>query len=414
MRLLHLVHQYLPEQVGGTELYTQDLAGAQRAAGHQVAILTRLDDPAPGLTRQDDPQGVAVFRAACGRLSPSGRFLASYAQGQLNRHLQTVLDEWRPNLVHIQHLMGWPASLGGELQRRGIPYVVTLHDYWWVCANAQLITNDTRQPCDGPRRFINCGRCALARAGMTGLHWAAPLLAPPLAWRNHLLDRVLAGAAALIAPSHFVADWYQGRLPAGSRIHIVPHGTGRPKQDPVPTRSAPPTRFVYIGGLDWQKGVHVIVQAMQGLDRAELWIGGDPGANPAYVAELRGMAPASVRFLGRLDRAQVWGTLADGDLLLFPSLWPESYGLVIDEAFAVGRPVLVSDLGAQAERVQDGVNGLRLPPGDVAAWHTAMQSLAANPNAVAELAQGVRLPATFGEHMGQVEEIYQSVVSGRV
>ncbi len=149
---------------------------------------------------------------------------------------------------------------------------------------------------------------------------------------------------------------------------------------------------------------------MQGLDQAELLIGGDPAANPAYVADLQATAPAIVHFLGRLDRAQVWRTLADADLLLFPSLWPESYGLVIDEAFAVGLPVLVSDLGAQAERVRHGHNGLRLPPGDVAAWHEAMQNLAHNPEAIAVLTTGVQPPTTFAEHVGKIQEIYRLIM----
>ncbi len=240
MRYLHLVHQYLPEQVGGTELYTQDLAAAQQRAGHQVAVLARVDHPVPGLIRQDDPQGVAVWRASCGPLSPSGRFVASYGQRQLTAHLRQVLDEWRPDLVHIQHLMGWPASVGAELQQRGIPYVITLHDYWWVCANAQLITNDTHNYVGaGPLCQLWPLRSGQGRRGRSR-NGPPPLLAPPLAWRNHLLRHTLAQAAALIAPSHFVANWYRDRLPAVSSMHIIPHGIRHPGQDVVRTRSAPP------------------------------------------------------------------------------------------------------------------------------------------------------------------------------
>lgn len=407
MRILHIVHQYLPDHVGGTELYTQALAAMQQNAGHTVAILTRQDQPALGLSSKVNAQGVTVWRASCGELSPTGRFVATYGQRQLADHLRAVLAEFRPDLVHIQHLMGWPGDVGEILHRAGIPFVVTLHDYWWVCANAQLITNDSQQLCDGPDRFVNCGRCALARAGQSGLAWAAPVLAPPLAWRNRLLRRTLDRAAALIAPSRFVADWHRPRLAEDSPIHVVPHGIVAPADAPVPGPKSPITRFVYLGGLDWQKGVHVILEAMRGVTGAELSIAGDPTANPAYVADLRAAAPATVTFLGRLDRDAVWPTLAAADFLLFPSLWPESYGLVIDEAFAVGVPVLASDLGAQAERVRPGENGLRLPPGDVAAWRAAMQALADHPARRDELAAGITPTITLAEHGRQIETIYR-------
>lgn len=420
MRILHIAHQYLPDHVGGTELYTQSLAAMQQDAGHTVAVLTRRDDPSPALVREADSQGVAIWRASCGELSATGRFAAAYGQRQLADHLRQVLADFQPELVHIQHLMGWPGEVGQLLRAAQIPFVVSLHDYWWVCANAQLITNDTQQLCAGPDRFVNCGRCALARAGRLDHTWAAPslalLLAPALAWRNRLLRRTLAQAGALVAPSRTVADWYGEHLAPGTPVHVVPHGivsgiASGSNSRVTPAEGGRPVRFVYVGGLDWQKGVHVVVQAMQGIRGAELLIAGDTGANPAYVAELRAAAPASVEILGRLDRAELWRTLAHADVLLFPSLWAESYGLVIDEAFAAGVPVLASDLGAQAERVHDGVNGLRLPPGDVAAWQRAMQDLVTDPARRAALAQGITPPLTLTDHARDIMQIYRQLLA---
>ncbi len=61
--------------------------------------------------------------------------------------------------------MGFPSALARMFDERHIPYVISLHDYWFVCANAQRITNDTQHICDGPRGN-NCGRCMMARAGL--------------------------------------------------------------------------------------------------------------------------------------------------------------------------------------------------------------------------------------------------------
>ena len=91
--------------------------------------------------------------------------MATFGDATIERLFERALDDFRPDLVHVQHLMGFPVQLLHLLRQRRIPYVVTLHDYWWICANAQLLTNYGQQICDGPRLWLNCGRCALARAG---------------------------------------------------------------------------------------------------------------------------------------------------------------------------------------------------------------------------------------------------------
>ena len=135
-----------------------------------------------------------------------------------------VLDEFAPQIVHVQHLMGLPASLLSTLRQRSIPYVITLHDYWWICANAQLLTNDTHRICSGPRAYANCARCALARLDKPGLWPAAPGLAALLAARNMMLRRALSAARSYIAPTRFVADWYAHHGLPANRIAVIPHG----------------------------------------------------------------------------------------------------------------------------------------------------------------------------------------------
>jgi hypothetical protein len=73
------------------------------------------------------------------------------------------------------------------IKARAIPFVVTLHDYWWICANAQLLTNYNPQICAGPEAYVNCARCALARSGVPHLWPAIPPLSGLLSWRSRLL-----------------------------------------------------------------------------------------------------------------------------------------------------------------------------------------------------------------------------------
>lgn len=414
MRILHLVHQYLPEYVGGVELYTQSLASGLASSGHDSAVFYRRSHVGRGCAMRMD--GVLpVWAAWDGEVTPARRFLASFYAPAVARAFAQSLDAFRPDLIHIQHLMGLPLSLLHLIQQRGIPYVATLHDYWWVCANAQLVTNYDQQICNGPRAYLNCARCALARAGHAAWFPAIPALLPLLAWRNAWLRRILAGARAVIAPSEFACNWYAAHGVATRACQAIPLGIERPAPQPAAPHASL-VRFVYLGGIAWQKGVHVAVEAFRSLNLdagpAELWIAGDETADPVYVQHLRSLATPRVRFWGRLNRAEVWDLLAQADVLLVPSLWYESFGLVVREAFVAGVPVIVSDLGALAEAVQDGVNGLRVPPGDVARWRDAMERLVRTPALRASLRENIRMPLTLSEHQTRIETVYARVLSG--
>lgn len=418
MRVVHLVHQYLPEYVGGTELYTQAVARGLTTRGHDVAVVYRCSRDGSGHADRDDA-GVLVRAAWDGTVTPRSRFLATFRPSPLTATFVNLLDVLRPDLVHVQHLMGLPLALPRALIERRIPYVVTLHDYWWVCANAQLLTNYDATVCDGPRACFNCARCALARSGAGRLWPAVPPLAGLLAWRNVQLRAVLRHAAAIVAPSAFVRQWYGRALSHGEaaqRITVIPHGIEPPDTDETPgvDLHQGPRRVVYIGGLSWQKGVHVVVEAFQGLEGAtELWIAGDETADPGYVQHLRELASPHVRFLGKLRRAAVWKTLAQADVVVVPSLWYETFSLIVREAFAAGVPVVVSDLGALAEAVRDGVDGLRVPPGDVAAWRAALRRLSSSPGLRAELRSNIRPPVALEEHIARIEALYGDVVARR-
>lgn len=410
MRILHIVHQYLPEHVGGTELYTQSVSQALARRGHQVTVFCRHG--AEGIGQKNRVQGdVRVWSAWNGSLSPARRFFATFGDSSIERAFEQVLDEADPGLVHIQHLMGLPVGLVRSILQKNIPFVITLHDYWWVCANAQLLTNYSQQVCDGPRLYVNCARCALARAGRWGLWPTAPVLSILLAWRNRLLRRVLRQAERLIAPTVFVRRWCSAHGVPVERSVVIPHGLEYPTPDALPRRRKNASvRLAYIGGLSWQKGVHVLLGALHGMQGAELWIAGDESFDPVYVSHLRAQAPSNVRFLGKLSRTEVWETLAQVDVVLVPSLWYETFSLIVHEAFAAGVPVVASRLGALDEIVRDGVDGFLVPPGDVREWRATLQRLVDEQDLLARLQANVRPPLTLERHVDQLESIYEDCV----
>jgi glycosyltransferase involved in cell wall biosynthesis len=404
MRILHLVHQYAPDFVGGTELYTQTLATHQTAVGHEVAVFY------PALTDAAWPQpqvvdGVRVYGFPLGVRGRTAVFAHTYRQPKLADGVRAVLAAEQPDVVHVQHLMGLPLA---ALERILAPhrYVVTLHDYWFACANAQLITNTDETICAGPdKRFLNCARCALARGGQPLV--VAPVLAPTMAYRNGRLRRILQQAQAVITPTHFVRQTYGQMGFDTSHFVPIPHGIALPAAMP-PRVLHEGLHVGYVGGIAPQKGVHILVAAANGLPvDGRLTIYGDLTAFPDYVAELRRLAQhPGITFAGALPHAQLWAALAALDVVVAPTLWYETASLIVQEAFAAGAPVVASRIGVLPERVREGVDGLLFAPGDVRELTAVLQQLAAHPEELARLRANIAPVFTIEQHLAAVLDVY--------
>lgn len=413
MRILHIIHQFMPEKVGGTELYAQTLARFQVAQGHSVAIFTPSSRD-NGLTVTDE-EGVRVYRAGVGARSATAVFRATFHHPQLaNLFAQTVAQE-QPNAIHVQHLMGLPVRLVNQFAGK-IPYLVTLHDYWHLCANAQLLTNYDQTTCDGPRLWLNCGRCAVARAGLplAGLP-LIPAFAPLLGYRQRQLRRVLDQAALLVAPTRFLCQQHvQMGIPA-AKIQVVPNGIIVPDEIPAHVPDPHHLRLVYVGGIAWQKGVHVLVDAVNQLQNTPitLTVYGDLTAFPDYAAELQAQARhPGIVFNGRLPHTQLYHALAQADAAVVPSLWYENDPLTIQEAFAARVPVIASNHGALPERVQEGRNGFLFPPGNPTALSHLLRQLAHNPAPLTHLRRTMPPPHTIHHHLQTMEQLYQQMRQG--
>lgn len=421
MRILHVVHQYPPDHVGGTELYTQTLAGVQ---GRRDDVAVFVPEPIPpvymlSMMMEHD---LDVYRVPVGARSSTAVFRATFGHSRLSTAFGHVLDEFRPDVVHIEHLMGLPAGdMARELTGRGIPYVIALHDYWYSCANAQLLTNFDQTICAGPDAAArNCARCALARADLPGA--AAPVIAPIMRRRNRLLADVFAGAALVIAPNEFVANKVRQLGLSTSRLIVLSWGMDLPddlpaiRSEAAAARAAAPPgplRLGYVGSLSPQKGIHVLVNAINALpdDSVTLDIYGSPAVFPEYVHDLQGRAThPGIQWRGLLSREDFWPRVAALDALVLPTLWYEASPLTIDEAFAAGTPVIASDIGAPAVMIRDGVDGRLFTPGDPVALADALRSLCESPETLATLRAGIRPVKTMESHAAEIDEWYRRLV----
>lgn len=410
MRILYVVHQYPPEFLGGTELYTQTIARAMHLRGHETAVFTRANDDPQGIRSEIDG-GVTIFRSSIGTIDPSRRFMLSFGNATLRQHFIQSIDQFQPQQIHIQHLMGLPLDLLDLILERKIPFLITLWDYWWICANAQLLTNYNETICHGPRVYWNCTRCAIARTGSASSWIAAPIMLPLLARRNQLLQRWLQNAAQIIAPTPFVRDWHLQHGLSATKLQVLPPGVDSLGTSKVSVQVKPdhPLRFLFVGGIAKQKGIHIIIQAFQKLrGDVELWIAGDLSAFPEYARQLQSLAGKNVRFLGRVDHSQLGDVFAQSDLTLIPSLWYETFCFVAYESFSAGNPVIASDIGVLPDAVQHDVNGYLVATGDIDAWSIALQQVIDTPSLIQKWRKAIQPPLTVTEHISQLATLYQN------
>jgi glycosyltransferase involved in cell wall biosynthesis len=120
---------------------------------------------------------------------------------------------------------------------------------------------------------------------------------------------------------------------------------------------------VYVGRLSPEKGIETLLEAWEGLNsRIPLKIAGDGPLGPT-VAEAAQRSD-NIQWLGRLEKPQVIALMKDATLLVLPSLLYENFPMVIAEAYAVGLPVVASNLGSMSSLVHHGVTGAHFRPGD--------------------------------------------------
>ena len=413
MRILHVVHQFLPEYVGGTEVYVADLASRLRQRGHDVALFT-----GSGKAGERCWDGIPLRAVPGGlRRGPGANFLATFGSREAEAAFQDQLGGLKPDIIHFHHLLGLSTRLVALARNAGIPTCFTLHDYWFMCPKSQLIDH-RGLPCLGPRAGVNCARCGGQRLNRPAAEPFAPLAAPLFILRERRVKRAVASADLVLAPSSFVVEMaLAGGIP-GEKLRRVCFGVDAASG--VAWRPRPagaPLRVTYLGGIDWSKGVHLLLAAAQRAGPvAAVRVYGDLAAQPDYAASLRAAVLWSpAQLMGQVSRTEVPAVLADTDLLAVPSLWYENSPMVIAEAKAAGIPVVASDIGALPEQVRHGETGLLFPPGDVEALAEAMRRVAGDPVLLERLREGVRAQAhaTRTQHVDEMEAIYGEVAGLR-
>jgi glycosyltransferase involved in cell wall biosynthesis/GT2 family glycosyltransferase len=414
-RVVHVVHGWPPWAHGGTEHYAAWLARAQAAAGDEVVVYARITDADRRLgdaIEHVDGAGVRVRLIVNNFTQRDPLCRNGFHCGPIARDFGRLLDQVRPDLVHVHHLAGHCASLLGVAARRGAPIVYQAQDWWPACARVNLIDRDGAL-CPGPQP-LRCARCL----PMTSRPPATLASAALYAARGPWIRRQLSHVAAVIAGSRFIADSYARWriLPDTTPVHVVPYGVpALPRQPRGAGPLGRPVRFGVVGALRRHKGVHVAVEAFAALAtvEAELHVWGSSD-DTAYQDALDGRAAGlpGVHVHGPFDEAERAELLRGLDVLIVPSIGWESFGLAAREAWQQGVPVIASRRSALIELFPDGEErgGALVEADDVADLARAMARVVADPGVLDRWRASIPAVRTTEEHAAAIEAIYGGLI----
>ena len=141
MRILFVTASYPPESVGGVELHVAGLCRQLAAQGHTVSVVARTgrtDVPHLQVAR-DEVDGVSVTRIG-NTFEDATELRRIYAHERLADLVDAEVERTRPDLVHIHHLTCLSTLVPARVAARGVPVIMTLHDFWMGCPRGQRIT----------------------------------------------------------------------------------------------------------------------------------------------------------------------------------------------------------------------------------------------------------------------------------
>jgi glycosyltransferase involved in cell wall biosynthesis len=388
---------------GGASRVAIDEAVALRSLGLEVTFLGAVGPIASELSLSgvkticlQQPQLLEAARR------PTALLLALWNR-QAYQAMQSLLDtvDRRHTIVHLHgYTKALTTTPALAASRAGFAVVCTLHDFFAACPNGAFFDYRKEQPCSlhalSTRCLVtNCDKRHVVHKAYRVLRGVAQRHAVgfPASVRDYIT--LSEQSARLLRPY----------LPKDARFHPLTNiidVARAPPVDPAANR-----RLVVVGRLDAEKGVLAAANAARRVALPIVFVGDGP---------LRAEVEAtSARVTGWLAPDQVRREVEQARCLVFPSLWYETFGLVVDEAAARGVPAIVSDISAAAERIVNGETGWIYHSGDMAALRRCLELIRADATVrAAGLAAYRRYwgnPGDPAHHARQLAEIYTGVLT---
>lgn len=451
MKIALYIHCFFPNHYHGTETYTLALAKHLQAMGHIPVVVSGIyqsEKKADSLITHYDYQGIPVYCIDKNYIRESS-FRETYYQPGMKQIHKDFLQELRPDIVHVTHLINHTATLLEAARDLAIPTVATFTDFFGFCINNKLEAADGTL-CHGPNsQRTNCIACCVKAGFMkknSALVEQMHDLIKPLVYsccillnlvhrlpilrrsklstfvrdikaRPGLLAELYGIYRAVIAPTRFLQTAYESTGLTAARIHKIHFGVDLDRRPKQIRPSSAPIRFGFIGQIAPHKGTALLVEAFCRLppSKSELHIYGDEGQCPAYTRAMKQRCiNFPVFFRGTFPMEQMRFVLDEIDFLVIPSTWHENSPLVLLNALASHTPVILSDVEGLTEFMDQGRNGYAFPRGSIDDLERVMDQILSAPERSRQLTHTTNYPKTSRDMAQEVVAIYNSVTSSRV
>lgn len=341
---------------GGVERYFFALTKLLEENGHDVIHFSMEDE------RNYDSKFSRYFVPNIDLRKPGLKLLQKavrpiwYKQAQEN--LERLLDRYQPDIAHIHNLYHQLSpSILPILKKRGIPVVMTLHDYKLICPNYLLFTEgDVCKRCKGHKYYNailhKCHKDSFAVSTYGAMEMTI----------HKLMQVYEKNVDVMIAPSKFVRDTFVEFGQSPSQIITIPHFV-----DPAFLAKAKSVRayqsrrpyMLYFGRLAEEKGVDKILEMLYiykpGID---LKLAGSGPLEEDLKSDIQKKNLENIEFLGHLEADELISYIKGAKLVIMPSRFYEPFGFAALETMALGTPLVVSQSGALAEFIPNELGRL--------------------------------------------------------
>jgi glycosyltransferase involved in cell wall biosynthesis len=386
MKILFAIHQFYPETNSGTERFLLNLATSLQRTGHRADIVTYSFENKSLFRRSGDLlvreyTYKNLFVTAITHLRVPFDLNTSPNDPGIVELARNMLASRDYDLLHVAHPMR-VAGFALAAAQLGVPYVLTLTDFWSICPKITL-SSSFDILCTGPEGGSVCAQLC---PELNSMSVRSRLLA---------LREILVQARAVVFPSHFAASMVQKEF-TDLPVNVVPHGVqAADLERPGNMREAGgQIVFGYCGGLSRHKGVHLLVRAFRSLEAADAELriyGAALEPDKDYERALHKMAEGDkrIKFCGSYKQEDVSRVFRDLDLLVIPSLWYETYSFILHEAFASKVPVIASNTGVLAAKITDLVTGLTFPLGDETGLARKLEQVIEEPSVLSVIKKNI-------------------------
>jgi glycosyltransferase involved in cell wall biosynthesis len=335
------------------------------------------------------------------------------------RLIARLLDNHAVDIVHIHdmHRQMSPSILL-EFKKRGIPVVMTLHNYKMICPSFLMVArNMSCEACDHGK-YINamklrCVKGSFLRSALISIE----------AYLHHTMLDIYNNIDIFIAPSLFLKMKHEEM---GFRKEIVqlPY--------PLDVREFEKSvfygqerglgnwdTFVYFGRLEAEKGLLTLMSALEKLARegkpVNLKIIGEGPLRETLQTRARREGLSGVTFKGFLKGKELFNEIKTCMAVVLPSEWYENYPVSVMETLAIGKPIIGARIGGIPEMVKDQETGLTFESGNSADLSEKIKELSDNPERAAEMGENARIFAEkefdIENHYAKLMEIYERALS---